>query len=253
MVDEVIIKTEETGVDKPQEPAKQETKTTEKRPDWLPEKFKHPEELGKAYKELESQFTKQKQEEASKKEEPKEESKESLEINQNEAKEAVENVGLNFEQFSEEYNKNGSLSDDTYNQLEAKGIPKGVVDSYIAGQQALLRTAQNQVYESVGGKESYTEMITWAKQSLSQDEIAAFNDSVNSSNQAQINLAVQGLKARYQSSEGKDPSLLGGKSVAQSSAYENWSQVTADMGTKEYAKDPAFRQEVQDKLARSNL
>ena len=126
-------------------------------------------------------------------------------------------------------------------------------DRYIAGQRALVTNVQNQVYNSVGGKEQYAEMVNWAKDSLSKDEVNAFNVAVNSSDIASINLAVQGLKARYTSSEGNDPSLVGGKSTVTGVGYDNWSQVTADMAKPEYRKDPAYRQEVQDKLGRSKL
>jgi len=36
---------------------KEETQTTEERPEWLPEKFKNAEDLAKAYGELEKQFS----------------------------------------------------------------------------------------------------------------------------------------------------------------------------------------------------
>ena len=47
--------------------------------------------------------------------------------------------------------------------MEQKGIPRNVVDQYIEGQKALVTNVQNQVYNSVGGKEQYAEMVNWAK------------------------------------------------------------------------------------------
>ena len=255
MVETVTIKSEETTSEKPQEEVKEEA-TTQERPEWLQEKFKSPEDLAKAYDSLQSEYTKLTQKQAEQtKEEPKEQPKDdTLEIQGENAEEALESVGLDFAKYSNEYNTNGSLSDSSYAEMEQKGIPRNVVDQYIEGQKALVTNVQNQVYNSVGGKEQYAEMVNWAKDSLSKDEVNAFNTAVNSSDVAQINLAVQGLKARYTSSEGTDPSLVGGKSaVSTGVGYDNWSQVTADMAKPEYRKDPAYQQEVQDKLARSKL
>ena len=259
MVETVTIKSEETTSEKPQEEVKEEA-TTQERPEMLQEKYKSPEDLAKAYASLQGENTKLTQKQAEQtakepKEQPKEQSKDdTLEIQGENAEEALQSVGLDFDKYSNEYNTNGSLSDSSYIEMEQKGIPRNVVDQYIAGQQALATNVQNQVYNSVGGKEQYTEMVNWAKDSLSKDEVNAFNIAVNSSDVAQINLAVQGLKARYTSSEGTDPSLVGGKSaVSTGVGYDNWSQVTADMAKPEYRKDPAYQQEVQDKLARSKL
>jgi hypothetical protein len=257
MVETVTIKSEETTSEKPQEEVKEEVTTTQERPEWLQEKFKSPEDLAKAYDSLQGEYTKltQKQKAEEPKEQPTEKPKDdTLEIQGENAEEALESVGLDFGKYSNEYNTNGSLSDSSYAEMEQKGIPRNVVDQYIQGQQALATNVQNQVYNTVGGKEHYTEMVNWAKDSLSKDEVNAFNTAVNSSDVAQINLAVQGLNARYTSSEGTDPSLVGGKSAASTGVgYENWSQVTADMAKPEYRKDSAFQQEVQDKLARSKL
>lgn len=255
MVETVTIKQEETSSEKPQEEVKEQPTTTEERPEWLQDKFKTPEDLAKAYDSLQSQYTKVTQQQAETKAtpEPTEVKDETLEIQGENAQEALESVGLDFQKYSNEYNTNGNLSDASYAEMEQKGIPKNVVDQYIAGQRALVTNVQNQVYNSVGGKEQYAEMVNWAKDSLSKDEVNAFNVAVNSSDIASINLAVQGLKARYTSSEGNDPSLVGGKSTVTGVGYDNWSQVTADMAKPEYRKDPAYRQEVQDKLGRSKL
>ena len=216
MVETVTIKSEETTSEKPQEEVKEEATTTQERPEWLQEKFKSPEDLAKAYDSLQGEYTKltQKQKAEQPKEQPTEKPKDdTLEIQGENAEEALESVGLDFGKYSNEYNSNGSLSDSSYAEMEQKGIPRNVVDQYIEGQKALATNVQNQVYNTVGGKEQYTEMVNWAKDSLSKDEVNAFNTAVNSSDVAQINLAVQGLKARYTSSEGTDPSLVGGKSA----------------------------------------
>jgi len=46
---------------------------------------------------------------------------------------------------------------------------------------------------------------------------------------------------------------LSGKASASVDTYDSWAQVTKDMGTAEYKKDPAFRQAVEKKLGRSTF
>tara|TARA_R100001129_G_scaffold186570_2_gene178955 strand:- start:308 stop:1048 length:741 start_codon:yes stop_codon:yes gene_type:complete len=242
LVDKVEMPLEEKGAEAP-EPLEEEVKASEEKPKWLPDKFKTPEDMAKAYGELEKQFTKERQETKETEE------TNSLEI---EAKETVENAGLNFEELSESYAKNGELSEAEYSKLESQGISKDLVDQYIAGQQAIANNVQNEIYNNVGGQEAYTNMVQWATDNMSEGEISAYNQAVNSDNRASIDLAVQGLKARYDSANGREPSLLGGRATQNvGESYESWAQVTADMNLPQYQSDPAFRQKVQEKIGRS--
>ena len=61
------------------------------------------------------------------------------------------------------------------------------------------------------------------------------------------------MVSRYRDNGGYEPSLLGGKASASVDTYDSWAQVTKDMATTEYKKDPAFRQAVEKKLGRSTL
>ena len=242
MVDKVEIGAEETGAEAPE--VTEEVTTEEEKPKWLPDKFKTPEDMAKAYGELEKQFTKERQESKEQTEKS-----DSLEID---AKETVENAGLNFQEFTDNYAKNGELSETDYSKLEKAGISKDIVDQYIAGQQAIANQVQGEIYSQIGGKEAYTDMVQWASDNMTEQEISAFNQAVNSDNRASIDLAVQGLKARYDSANGREPSLVGGRtSQSVGDIYESWAQVTADMNSPQYKADPAYRQKIQDKIGRS--
>ncbi len=228
-----------TGSEAPPEEVVQE------RPEWLPEKFKSPEDMAKAYGELEKQFTKSRQEET-----PVEETESTP---TEEAKEAVESVGLNFDAMSEEYMENGELSADTYAELESKGIPKNIVDSYIQGQQSLTDNIKGDIFNTVGGEENYTQMTEWAADNMNQAEKDAFNLAVNSGDMAQAKLAVEALNARYKNMVGVEPNLVGGRPSESVDTYQSWAQVTTDMKNPSYSKDPAFRATVEKKLGRSKL
>ena len=228
-----------TGSEAPEEEVVQE------RPEWLPEKFKSPEDMAKAYGELEKEFTKSRQEGT--------QVEETESTPTEDAKEAVESVGLNFESMSEEYMENGELSSDTYAELESKGIPKNIVDAYIQGQQSIANNVKGDIFNTVGGEENYTQMTEWAADNMNQAEKDAFNLAVNSGDMAQAKLAVEALNARYKNMVGVEPNLVGGRPSESVDTYQSWAQVTTDMKNPAYSKDPAFRATVEKKLGRSKL
>ena len=241
MVEQVQVEGNVTGSEAPVEEA------TDNRPEWLPEKFNSPEDLAKGYGELEKQFTQSRQE-ASKTEDT-EDSKE----DNAEARETVENAGLDFDSMQKEFTESGKLSEETFKDLEARGIPKEMVDAYVDGQKAKATAYTNEVFEFAGGEESYRGMTEWASENLSDAEVDAFNSSIQSGNTSQARLAIDGLVSRYRDNGGVEPTLVGGKASASVDTYSSWAQVTKDMGTPEYNKDPAFRDAVQKKLGRSKL
>jgi len=86
-----------------------------------------------------------------------------------------------------------------------------------------------------------------------QPEIDAFNATMATQDPNMIRLAIQGLNARYRSEAA--PSLLQGGTgpVSTGGKFESTAELTAAMSDPRYEKDPAYRQQVSDKLARSSL
>ena len=244
MVEQVEIRQEETTAEKPVEEKSD-------RPEWLPEKFNSPEDMAKAYGELETKLG-QPKEEAPKEETKKEETKseESLEI----AEKAVENAGLDMSNLQTQYNENGKLDDSSYESLEKAGIPKDYVDAFIQGQQALATQQQSEVKSIVGGDEAYKNMSEWAAGSMSEGEKKAYNTAVNSRDMDTVKLAVEGLKAKYEQANGTEPSLVQGKASATSEqGYRSWAEVTTAMNDSRYTSDPAYQADVKAKLANSKI
>jgi hypothetical protein len=167
------------------------------------------------------------------------------------AKAAVAEVGLDYEAMRAEFLELGTLSEETYKTLEAKGIPQTMVDAYIAGQQALAAQWDNTGYEVAGGKEAFQQMAAWAATALTAQEAKALNEAFSGkdTNVDKMKLAVAGLRAKYEAANGKAPSLLGGTPASSNQGYQSRAQMTADMKDPKYSKDPAFRQMVENKLA----
>lgn len=217
------------------------------RPEWLPEKFKSPEDMAKAYSQLESKLGQGQQEQ------DQEEVETTGEETASDVAELLDNKGLDFDVFQQEYNENGQLSDDAYAALDEAGFPRSVVDTWIQGQDALASQVTGEMYNIVGGQEDYNNMVSWAADTLPESEIDAFNATMTSQNPDMIRLAIQGLNARYRSEA--EPSLLQGGTgtVSSGGRFESNAELTAAMSDPRYSKDPAYRQQVADKLARSSL
>ncbi len=216
------------------------------RPEWLPEKFKSPEDMAKAYSQLESKL-------GQGQEEQEEEVETTGEETASDVAELLDNKGLDFDVFQQEYNATGGLSDDAYAALEEAGFPNSVVDTWIQGQNALASQVTTEMYDVVGGQEDYNNMVSWASDALPESEIDAFNATMETQDPNMIRLAIQGLNARYRSEA--EPTLMQGQTGAVSSGgrFESNAELTAAMSDPRYSKDPAYRQQVADKLSRSSL
>ena len=168
--------------------------------------------------------------------------------------EAVENAGIDFDVLQNEYAELGGLSEDAYGALNEAGFSPDLVDSWIQGQEALAANYSSSVHESVGGVEVYSNMIEWAADNFSPQEIAAYDQAVNSGDVGMAQLAVSGLSNRYHTAEGSEPSFVQGEATnSVGGSYGSWSEVTAAMKDSRYDSDPAYRQQVANKLARSDV
>lgn len=254
MVESVTIPTQDNGPSLEQEAAAQEAAQattdpklagegeTQERPEWLPEKFKSPEDMAKAYTDLEKKLG------TGEKTETKEEVQQT-------AEKAVESAGLDMEALSAEYAEKGELSEDSFEKLAKVGITRDMVESYIAGQEAQATAVRNQLLEPVGGEEAYGEMISWAADNLSDAEIAAYNKVLESGDMDSVRMAVENLNTKYTANVGREPArqLNGKGGDGAGSVYESVADLMKDMSSPEYDRNPAFRAKVEQKLARSSI
>ena len=159
----------------------------------------------------------------------------------------------------------GTITDDMYKTLEDTGLSRASIDSYLAGraaesgytsnQQADLTDAEvTKIQTSVGGEAQYNKMISWASENLEPTTLEAFNSVVGNGDFNTVQLAVSGLKAQYENAEGYEGTMLTGKSPRSSrDVFRSQSEVVQAMSDQRYDRDPAYRQDVFDKLERSNI
>jgi len=110
------------------------------------------------------------------------------------------------------------------------------------------------ILESIGGQENFTAAQTWARENLDAAELEAYNREVNSGDYYRARNALQSLYFAYQDAEGVETQLIGGKLSGNSSdVFRSSQEVMAAMSDPRYLQDPAYTQDVQEKLIRSEV
>ncbi len=109
--------------------------------------------------------------------------------------------------------------------------------------------------QTAGGEQQYDQMISWASDNFSQQEIDMYDHVMDSGDAAAAMFAIQALKNAYRDSTGKDGELLTGSSAPSdpSNNFRSQAEVMAAMNDPRYDNDPAYRQDVFEKLERSNV
>jgi len=220
------------------------------RPQWLPEKFKSAEDMAQAYSELEKKLGQAPKEEQAEAEQSETEAEDKTEQNEENTSEAYKAVAEASKEFFE---NDGQLSEETYNALEKAGLPRDLVDSYAAGQQALLQSEEAQIQSVANGQ--YDAMAEWANENLPQEEIDAFDEAVTSGTVQQAKLAVQGLYARYQNATGSTPKLTQGSvSGTSTMPFKSMQELARAQSDPRYRSgDKAYHEEIDRRLAVSNI
>lgn len=219
------------------DPVQQAPEATESAPEGglLAGKFKSAADLEKAYLELQSKLGRPRQQQPEQDE-------------QEQQPDQPPQGGIDLTPFRAEFQRDGKLSETSYEALSKMGFSRADVDQYIAGAQAMADRFIAEVTTPVGGLEGYKQMIQWAAQNLPAPEIVAFNQAIQSDNENLAKMAVHGLAAKWQAAEGKAPNLIhGGR--ASGGGYESMEQFKADLNDPRYkAGDKAFHAMVDRKL-----
>ena len=231
---------------------------TQQQDQLLAGKYKSAQELEKAYKELESKLGQAKSEptETTEQAEPEAESEPV----------ALSDKASIITSASDEYYKNdGKLSPETISKFKDMSS-EDLVNAYLEvtkspewsakppSQVADVTDSQiNEVKDFAGGNEAYKNMIQWAGQNLDEKSIKAFDDIVASGSVDAIKFAVSGLKSQYQEANGYEGKMIQGKPPqTNTDVFRSQAELVQAMSDKRYDRDPAYRQDVIEKLERSN-
>ena len=212
-------------------------------------KFKDAEELEKAYIELQKKLGETNEDEGLQREE--ETAEEEVEVSP--AQELITNA-------SAEFAEKGELTPEIMEQFSSMSSQE-LVDAYVAMQgnlptptADLTEAETNIIKNEAGGDEGYTNLMQWSSDNLDAADIEAFDSLVDSGNSRLIRLAVAGLKAEMEKAVGFDGEMATGRAPTQTvDVFRSQSEVVQAMSDPRYDRDPAYRQDVFEKLERSNI
>lgn len=250
MVDRIEMETgnKETDLTLPSE-----TPKTEDGEKLFAGKYKTPEELEKGYNELVKKLgqgsdisdpTRTPEEEAAAKKAEEEAAAKAVD-------EAAASQKIDVAKYDQEFATNGTLSPESYKELEDAGLSKEMVNAYIAGQQAIIDRQNEEIFKTVGGEENFDRLIEWAETNLSLEDKNAFNSAMDSGDMAQIKMVLSHVNSQFTGSVGGSNLIEGDTSTTVGDIYESLAQMTADINDLRYKKDEAFRKKVRDKINRS--
>lgn len=233
-------------------------------------KYKSVEDLEKAYQEAQRKLsqrgqveeTEEEADEADDSEEEKPQPADAKEIYGDFIGSRLEEAEIDFGAMNTRWQETGQLADEDYDQLQEAGFTRDMVDAYLSGLQykaaqdtALTVKEITALKQEYGGEKGYSDMLEWAADNLSEDEIKGFNEIVTgNSTMAAVRMAVSGLHAKYTAKAGVEPKLIGGRSPkAASDKFESTAQLVEAMKDPRYGQDPAYRRKIEEKLARSSI
>lgn len=182
-----------------------------------------------------------------------------------EKKAEAEGETFDLAPFYQEYADTGALSDESRatikGRLEKAGFANAdaLIDQHMAGAKADVESARQRIFSHVGGEAAYKQIVQWASQNLSAEDIADFNETVK--NPKAVKMAVLGLQAQFNAAGGQttkpaaqsDPKRVTPQSNV-SAAFEpiRSDQQVADLvSDKKYLTDPGYRAVVDQRIAAS--
>jgi hypothetical protein len=219
-------------------------------------KFKSAEDLEKAYLELQKKLG-QKEEEVVEDDSIQEETVES----EPETEQSPVSKRVDFlKEASEEYYSNDNeLKPETIQKL--KEMPsEELIEAYlelqknnpVAKAQPLSDDAAKTIVDSVGGQDAYNDTLSWAADNLKPEEVAAYDNVVNSGNKDAIFFAVQALNQRYKDSVGFEGQQISGRAPKTTiKGFRSNAELANAISDPRYRNDPAYRYDIEQKLAAS--
>ena len=214
-------------------------------------KYKDAAELETAYKELEKKL--------GEKSEPDSEEPESKTEDKEEApKDTEPNV---LDQLWEE-GSNNKLTPETFDKIK-KMDPVDVAKMAMQQRSQAQNTPQSreftdkdvsQIHGLVGGSDNYNNMMSWAQQNVSEQEVNMYDAVMELGNPLAAYFAVQSLALKYQDQSGKDGQMITGKAPKSTSdVFNSQAEMIKAMDDDRYNDDPAYREAVMEKLQRSDI
>ena len=217
-------------------------------------KYKNAEELEKAYMELQTKLGEQGKEET-----------ETASAEESSEPKLSEGASLITDAQKEYYDNDNKLSEETlakFSEMSSADLLQAYIElnannpAEPQAEAADISEAQiAEIKESAGGDKAYANVVNWAKANLDSSQTEAFDEVVNTGSVQAIKLAVAGLKSEYDKANGVEGRMVTGKTAPPQSGdvFRSQAELVEAMNDRRYDSDPAYRQDVIEKLERSGL
>tara|TARA_X000000368_G_scaffold359242_1_gene302491 strand:+ start:97 stop:873 length:777 start_codon:yes stop_codon:yes gene_type:complete len=210
-------------------------------------KYKDPKDLEKAYAELEKKL-------GEKSDRDSEEVESEIETEPEEPNDIPSNI---LDELWEE-GQNKNLTKETFDKIQKMNpidVAKLAMQSRQQGSnREFTENDVQQIQGLVGGKENYSNLLSWALDNLPEQEVDMFNSVMDIGNPLAAYFAVQSMALKYSDMSGRDGELIKGKAPKSTSdVFKDQTELIEAQNDPRYATSEAYQEEILQKLARSNI
>lgn len=120
--------------------------------------------------------------------------------------------------------------------------------------QTMTEETAAQLKGMVGGDQEYTNLLGWAKDNFTEQEIDMYDAIMDSGNTEAAFFAIQALALRYQDSMGTEGELIQGRAATDSTqGFRSQAELVNAMNDPRYERDAAYRNDIMRKLELSDI
>ena len=120
--------------------------------------------------------------------------------------------------------------------------------------QPMTEETATQLKGMVGGDQEYTNLLGWAKENFSEQEIDMYDSIMDSGNTEAAFFAIQALALRYSDSVGTEGELIQGRAATDSTqGFRSQAELVNAMNDPRYERDAAYRNDIMRKLELSDI
>jgi len=120
--------------------------------------------------------------------------------------------------------------------------------------QPMTEETATQLKDMVGGDQEYSNLLGWAKENFSEQEIDMYDSIMDSGNTEAAFFAIQALALRYSDSVGTEGELIQGRAATDSTqGFRSQAELVNAMNDPRYERDAAYRNDIMRKLELSDI
>ncbi len=173
---------------------------------------------------------------------------------------AIKAAGIDVDAAAKHFSENGELTEADMKAFVDAGFPQPMVEAYLRG-----ATAQSEASEQVaegqiaklksvaGGDEGYAKLQEFIGSQFSAEDKEAFNTAVSSGDFEQAFTAISEANSRMKQEFGTEATPLGGKAAPAQQGFATQAEFFDAMKDPRYKTSPSYREQIEAKLKVSSI